>query len=406
MILSSQYLFPVHFITIKKGENSLMKKILLILIMSALTLCMINHVSAVPFSTNGGFGISTVGGASADYATLYDCATDFNNFAGGCQGNWTIIIDADLTENIQCFFGNSVGAYSITMKPSDTGAKTINFAYNDPPGISGALVFGSAVTTDMNNLFVMNNITIDGSTIGATDKSLTLTVRGAIPNARVVRVAGDVNNFTIKNCYVINTATATSSNAAIGFLSRLTTGGTVGLIPDNAKVINCDAVGANTNSSGSAIEFAVSGTIPSGVAATGFTVSSCLVAGRTRGIYMNQNAGGTISYNTCRINQSSSALLSAAIFHASSNAATPWVMDIVGNVVDVMTTANISAGAYGLVALDLTGAPAATGTRYRVYNNIITGENWVFTSTAISYCLLGSSQWFISIIFRDLQQLI
>jgi len=331
------------------------------------------------FSEMGGYGNSTVGGANADYNTLYDAATDFNAYAGGCRGDWTLWIDTNSNETIQSFFGNTVAPYFVTIRPTAGGTKTINFSYTDPAGISGALVIGASQMTSTNILVKTDNIIINGSPDATDSQNLILTANGSIANCRIIRVFGNNDNITIKNCYVLNTTTATSAAAAISFTSRLTTGGTIGLIPDNCTVSNCYLVGPTANSSGVGIEFSNSGTIPSGSAATGFVVTRCMVYGRTRGIFLYQNAGGTLSYNTVRVNQSSNGLLSQGIFHGTSNGVTGWTLNVIGNVVDQMYSANTSSGLFGLAGIDLTGAPASGTQTYNVYNNIVNAENWNFT---------------------------
>ena len=105
------------------------------------------HSQASRFSTNGGFGNSTVGGIGADYATLYDAATDFNSYTSGCQGNWTLWINSDLVETNACPFGNTVGANTVILRPTLGGTKTVKFTNYDSPGINGHLIIGSIQTT-------------------------------------------------------------------------------------------------------------------------------------------------------------------------------------------------------------------------------------------------------------------
>ncbi|HPB32192.1 MAG TPA: hypothetical protein PLB62_12105, partial [Candidatus Sumerlaeota bacterium] len=58
--------------------------LLSVMLMSSLAL-------AATFSAGGGQGVSTVGTLGGeDYATLAAAATDFNTYAGGCTGDWTL----------------------------------------------------------------------------------------------------------------------------------------------------------------------------------------------------------------------------------------------------------------------------------------------------------------------------
>lgn len=338
------------------------------------------------FSVMGGYGNSTIGGANADYNTLYDASTDFNAYAGGCRGDWTIWIDTNSDETIQSFFGNTVAPYSVTIRPTAGGTKTINFSYTDPAGISGALVIGSNQMVNMNNLVKTDNFIINGSPDETDSMNLILTARGSISNCRIVRVFGNSDNFAIRNCYVLNTTTATSAAAAISFTSRVTTGSLNVLTPDNCTVSHCYIVGSASATSGAGIEFGYSTSagygLSQGYAATGFVVENSTIHGRSRGIFLNNNAGATISNNTIRINQTATGYLSQGIYHASCNSVTGWTMNIYNNVIDRMTTANTSAGIYGLAAMDLTGAGGSGTVTYNVYNNIITAENWGFAATA------------------------
>jgi hypothetical protein len=346
------------------------------------------------FSEMGGYGNSTVGGANADYNTLYDAATDFNAYAGGCRGDWTLWIDTNSNETIQSFFGNTVAPYFVTIRPTAGETKTINFSYTDPAGISGAMIIGANQMANMNVLIKTDNFNINGSPDETDAMNLVLTARGSIANCRIVRVFGNSDNFTIKNCYVLNTTTATSAAAAISFTSRVTTGSLNVLIPDNCTVSHCYIAGSASAATGAGIEFGFSTSagyaLSQGYAATGLVIEKSTIFGRSRGIFLNNNAGTTISNNTIRINQTVTGYLSQAIYHASGNNATGWKMDIYNNVFDQMTTANVASGIYGLAAMDLSGAGGlGTTATYNIYNNIISAEKWGFAATATQTAYWG-----------------
>jgi hypothetical protein len=353
-----------------------MKKVSYLLLF-LLTFWLVTICQAGKFSEMGGYGVSTVGGASYDYANLYDAATDFNAYPGGCTGNWTILINGNLSESKNVAFGNTVGTNTVTLKPAPGVQPTITFTVTvDNPGISGNLIIGSNNTTSLDLLTKTDNFVIDGSNNGTSSQDLILqNTAASIANANIVRVFGDCDNFTIKNTIIKNLSTSGSSNYGLQFTSRLTTGGTVGLHPDNSRVENCSITSIGGPAS-QAIGFGNSGTCPTGFAQDNIIIKGNLIVGRTRGIYMGYVANGTLSYNTVRLIQTSSGYYSSVIGHWGANGVTNFTMNIYNNVIDTVTTANIAAGDYGVIALEIDNAGI-----YNVYNNMFCGFTYTGTTS-------------------------
>lgn len=321
-----------------------------------------------------GQGTSTVG-TGGDYASLAEAAADFVGLAGGLTGNWTVEILNDLTEPNNIPFGNATNGYTITIKPATGVTATVTFTQTTDPTVSGHFVIGVTSLTNLDAVAPTHNVIIDGSNSGGTTKDLTFQNSNAsIANARVIRVFGNSDNVVIKNCIIKNRSTASSATYAVDYTTRQTAGGPS--IPDNGLIDNCTIESISAGAA-QGIQFGVSGTIPAGNAQTGMTVQNCIITARSRGIFLNQNAGAIIRNNIIRINQISGGFSSVGIFHNSSNGTTGWTMEIYNNILDQLATANTTAGNYGITAMELSGGAASpnVGT-YKVYNNMICGFSY------------------------------
>lgn len=340
-----------------------------------------------------GQGVSTVG-VGGDYASLWEAAMDFNTTAN--TGNWTILILNSLNEDSNVYFGNTVGNNTVILKPAPGVTNcTVTFLYTGiPAGYSGHLIIGAkggeAIDTTYPPIKV-DNFIIDGSNDGSGSRDLTfVNLSSDSDSVRIIRVVGDCDNVQIKNCNIINRRnTGTGSYFGLDFTSRYFGG--VSYIPDNWVVENC-YIESTSSVAAQAIQASAFGTPPAGNAQTGWRIERCFIVGRSRGIFLNQSAGGTIANNTIRVIQPSSGYLSQAIFHNSCNGTSGWTIDIYGNVIDKLLTGNVSAGSCGIMAMELTGAASAPATAtYNVYNNMISGFELVGAGASVGFWVTGIS---------------
>lgn len=152
-------------------------------------------------------GTKTVGGGGTpDYATLTAAIAAVNSF--GLGGNLTLNIMGNITEAGQVVIpqwtecGGS--GFTLTIKPNTTAS------------ISGAVASGALI-----KLNGADNVIIDGSNSGGTDRSLTITNTSttsptAVSLASLGTGLGATNN-TIKNCSIsTGVSTATGYGIAVG----------------------------------------------------------------------------------------------------------------------------------------------------------------------------------------------
>jgi len=358
-----------------------MKGVLLaLLVLSLTTASFAKKYSDAP----AGQGASSVG-TGGDYASLLDASLDFNTTAA--TGNWTLTILNDLTETQPVYFGKTVNSsYVNTIKPAAATNPVVTFTASSAT-LAGGLVFGARYNT-INDLVPTNNFMIDGSNNGTNTRNLTF-VADSSSNASwiyAVRVYGDCDNFTIKNCNIFDFATTGNAGAALGFCSRVTTGDpTVAFQPDNALVQNCYILSSTGKiTSGTAFEFVASGTLPTGSTATGFTITNCLVESynNARTIYFNTALGqGVVSNNTIRgvLPSSQTYGMYPLNFNGSNNLIS---LVVSGNVIDRISNGRNAANGDALVAMNLNGKAGGNGT---------TGNIYVFNNTISGFALTGAA---------------
>lgn len=331
--------------------------------------------SAVPYSTTGA-GSSTIG-SGGDYPSLAAACAAVTAAGTRDASAWTFEILNNLTESANSAILCTVNpAGSITFRPAAGVQATITWPNTIPAnlGSSGHLSIGASITAPVTYLST-NNIIIDGSnTVGGTTRDLHIINQATDPEAGLglIRVRGNSDNTVIRNLIGTSLHAGTSARV-IEFTSDATH---AGMTPDNWTVDNCLIV-SQASTTGEAIRSSNSGTITSGLAQSGWTISNNTLLGGSRGLFLNQNAGGTIRGNTIRL-VSSAGNLGFAIYHLVANSATGWTMTIDRNQIDHIPTANASAGDFGLNGIYLIGVSGAA--TYNVTNNMIGG--WAFTGAA------------------------
>lgn len=325
-------------------------------------------------------GTGNVPGETEHYATLKAAMDSIKAHINEVTEDRYYYITSDLTEPSNVSIAGNTGGKTITFKPYLGVTPTITFTQTtDNVGLSGGFVIGvkDLVTTSSTNYGVTlndstQNIVIDGSnTAGGKTRDLTIkTAAGVHANTNPIRIFGNTNNITIKNTIVSTGQSVTY--AILTTVRNSTTAGYIGnYVPDNITIDNCDVT--NTLSgSGQAIAISNSGT-PTAFP-TGVVFSNNKVTARTRGIFLNYSGNTAIYGNDISVTQTSTGNLSEGIY-ALTIGSNSNVTNIYNNKIQVLSTANTTAGTYGILGIYV----GSQGT-YNVYNNTVTG--FVFPNLA------------------------
>lgn len=344
---------------------------------------------AIPFDNSaGGPAVATVNaGGGADYTSFKAACDAFNAVVGDINRPWTMEIQSDLvvgTTEIPSLANTFGAGGSLTIKPAAATTPKITFQYTTPSplGFFGLFVIGSnsiaaAPTLDSHIPETDGKYTIDGSnTVGGTTRDLTFAAGETTAIAgnlnRLIRIVGRTDGVVIKNINVIHNDTAGSvEGIALGAGSV----GATAFAPDNCTIQNCfisvgNLAGTSANGFGIGTTNAANGTLPSGTAIQGLTVTGCTIVAKQRGVFMNAVGDATITNNTMSI-VSPGNTITNLVFHLNSNNDLAYTQEISGNVLTA-TGAGTTAG-NGVVAIFLdSGSLGAVGT-YNVRNNIVLG---------------------------------
>ncbi len=177
-------------------------------------------------------GTKTVG-AMGDYTGITTATGLFNAInTSGLSGNLVVnLLDASISEtgatalNAVNYNGCAAGPYSITIKPN-TATTTV---------LTGSVSSGALI-----KLNGADNVTIDGSNSGGTDKSLTITNTATTAPCVIwltsLGTGLGAESNTIKNC-ILN-ASAATTNTAYGISVSGSTIGSAGADNDNTTILN------------------------------------------------------------------------------------------------------------------------------------------------------------------------
>lgn len=313
------------------------------------------------------------GGTDPNYVSLKSACDSIN--VGTITGDCIFYITSDLTEAANVALGKDASPYTITFKPYTGVSPTLTFNQAaDNAGPSGAWVFGSNNVTSWDYLITTRNIIVDGSnTDGGTTRDMTITTASiAHGNANPIRIAGDVNNTTVKNVKIF-----TQQSVTYGFLltHRYSSTVTKFFTPDSITVENCDIT--NTiSATGQVLAVSNSGTFPAGALPSmkNIVFKNNLLTGKTRGIFLNYAGSTDIIGNHVFVNQTGSGYMSFGIL-GNTITNTTDVQNIYNNQFTLLATANSAVADYGIVGIQ--GASRGT---YNISNNFITG----FSATTVT----------------------
>lgn len=366
-----------------KGDFYMFKKLLPLLLITAITCFVTPRANAGLFSVLGGHGSSTVG-TGGDYASLYDASTDYDNFPGGQTGDWTLVIANSLTEYSTIAFGNISNGYTFTMKPATSGVVvTLNNQGNASigPGLNGGtpgnLLFGVNNYADSNEnvdnidiMTSMNNVVLDGSHNGTNSQDLTITCLN-VPavTAYAVAIYGSFTNFTVKNM-VINYSNPTKFDDAM-VVESIYGNNNQGAYPSGGVFLN-DTFSAGTNGLAFLVsDFFVTNPFPAGATAGNMVLNGCTFQG-DEGVEFNFIGNCTLTNSTIIVTAAGNenALL-FGVEHINANSSSGWTANITNNVFAELTSAAITSVSDGIRGIFCN---ASSGT-YNISNNVITGFN-------------------------------
>lgn len=302
----------------------------------------------------------------------------------GASGNVTANITSDLTGETGAIVLNQLpGGFGLTIKPSGA-ARTIS---------------GNGAALGMIRLFGADNVTIDGSLAGGTDRSLTITygnTGGTVIWIGAASAANGASGNTIKNCIISGNAGVTVIGGILGG-SGTTLGGAAEAPNNNNTVQNNwiyrvqnsiynqgavafdqnwnitgntfgSTVVADKNSfrgmlMGNAQNFVINGNVISGIQSTPTTASA--MSGIQLAFTLN---GGYVVNNTIRDMRNVSASGTGAFGMQIGSATSAANVTIANNMISDITgvgSATVTSNGYG-INFNGTGAGG-----YKVYNNSI-----------------------------------
>ncbi len=141
-------------------------------------------------------GTYTVGGAGADFASLYEACQKVNE--SNITGDITLAICANLTEPKNMGLINT-SAHTITIRPDGETLRTITFTKSGSNKLTGSLVIGAADPEGSTTTTATQHVVIDGCAKGSNNPTLAIVHNNLGGSLRIV--AGSSNN-AIKNLHV------------------------------------------------------------------------------------------------------------------------------------------------------------------------------------------------------------
>ncbi|MGE5365406.1 MAG: T9SS type A sorting domain-containing protein [Bacteroidota bacterium] len=321
---------------------------------------------------NGTFYIGAAGtkpgGGDPEYTSLKAAvdALNTNGVGGACTFYFT---STDYTEPADITLGcaGTSSTNTVTFKPYTgvTGVK-ITFTTEGNTGaagsIDGSFVIGSPTGVNT-NLVPTNYVTIDGSNAAdGTTKDLSIIGPATAIQKSVIRIFGNNDNITIKNCIITCNSTSASMAAALNVSNFAPSSA-----PDYLTVSNC-TLNSTAGNGGAAMYLGNSGS-PT-VGAKGYVISNNILNARQRGIYILFVSEGEISGNTFNINSTAAAQSAVGLFFISTMA-DAGVFNIYNNNFASLTTQNTTASnVNGIIGIDIQSQDPKV---FNIYNNMISG---------------------------------
>lgn len=345
-----------------------MKKIFIVFLSLSFNLIFAQALSGTYYIGDPG---TKPGGGDPEFTTLWAaCSTlTANGVSGACTFYFTE--SKTYTEATDVYLGvtGTSSTNTITFKPYSGVVCTLSFTSSAvrTSGIDGHWVIGTSDYYNTTSLVSTNYVTIDGSnSSGGTSKDLVILGANASGQKSIIRVYGNNDYITIKNCIIINQNTSGNSTAPIQFTNRYD--GTTNFTPDN-YTINNNTLTSNSGNGALGVWLSNSGTPTVGM--TGVTVSNNIILHRgTRGIMCNYVNDANIFGNQISSNLQLASGAGAGIWLSTGTSAS-GTFNIYNNQFSSLSFLNNMAGASnGYIAIDnqLTSPKVVN-----IYNNFITG---------------------------------
>ncbi len=293
-------------------------------------------------------------GAGGDYPSLTNAGGLFEAINGNAvSGNLIINITSDLTAEtganaLNQWVESGAGGYTMLVRPSAA-----------PRVISGA----STGATGLIKLNGADRVTIDGSTSGGTDQSLTISnanASGVVMWIASASVTDGANNNTVKNCVISGGATGSISGVLSGSGATL---GSAADAPNSNNTIQNNAISTVQN----ALFLSGATGLDQNWVIVGNTFGSTVTANKLsfRGMFLGNAQGFTITANSI-----------AGVLSAATSTATVTGIQLGGVINGGTITANrisdikqVNTTGYGSNGVYLTAS--STASNVTVANNFI-----------------------------------
>lgn len=317
--------------------------------------CAVTVVAPDPLS-----GTYKIGGAEADFTTLYSAVDYLNHW--GISGNTTFLICGNLTETHNIGLVNT-SAYTITIKPDADADRIISFTQvDDNDGPSGAFVIGSNAANIGWAGTATRNIVIDGLASAEATHNMTIkTPSGFGATAGPIVIYGSVTNTTIRNCRIINEISPTAMCITLRNNQPTGSASTSDDYPDGVIIEN-NYIATPNASNGQAIY--VNGSKATTTGPSNIVIRGNEISASSRGIFLYGLNNISIDNNTFHMN-SASGYDCAAIYGLTS----AGNINIRNNQILSLTSNNTSE----TTAHGLNGIIAGSGGNWLIENNLITG---------------------------------
>jgi len=314
--------------------------------------------STAPMS--GTYKVGDVG--NADFNSLSAVINAVNMYGVGGDILFEIatsLIETDLS------LGVNTGAYKLTIKPAATTTPTVTFTNTGSSvNIDGHFVIGSP-SANSASLIPTNNVTIDGSNIvNGTTKDLTFVGSASSVARGVIRIFGNCDDITIKNCIITGKNTSGNNNGCVHVTNYHN--GTAGFIPDRLIIENNTLTNVDGNGA-ACVHISQSGSPTVGL--TALKVKNNVMNGRVRAMFISYTNDGDITGNT--ISEISQTSQGSAAITLQTNFGTAGTFNIANNKITTISTINVTAGANnGVIGID---NQCVTPKIVNIYNNMLSG---------------------------------
>ncbi|MHC1736567.1 MAG: T9SS type A sorting domain-containing protein [Ignavibacteriaceae bacterium] len=342
-----------------------MKKLLLFLFLGFLLFSGMLTETYSQLSGIYSVGVNTISGEAGNYATLSAAVTALNasGVNGPCIFYFTDIATySDTAISLGCTGTSATN--TITFKPYTGVTATLSLTSTFLKNIDGSFVIGSPNNLN-SNLVSTNYVTIDGSnTVGGTTRNLIIENPVTALTISPIRIFGDNNFITIKNCVIKNRSTSSTATSPINVTNY--NNGSLNFTPNDIIIENDSLLnGSATGLAG--IQASNSGTPGT---FTTITIRNTYLNAVTRGIFINYCGSADIYNNTISMKDERGAGAGAGIVMMQGGAAA-GTFNIYGNrFIRLNTPCNTAAASNGMIGIDnQLAAPKVVN----IYNNFIAG---------------------------------